>query len=309
MPARELSASKARSMAHAVIEHHFGRPPSKLRASGGKTNFVFVAEHGRQALVVRIGRTPDRVNAYLKEQWATTRAREAGIPTARILEVGNQVVDAPYMILEKVAGVPALHHPRRLDVLAELGRYAKKIHSIATHGFGDTFDWSRNELSRNATWRQFLERELDVPQRIDTLRRAGVITSGKAEALRKTFAAIARWRRSGVLNHGDLRLKNVLVDEAGGITALIDWETCCSIAGPQWDLSIALHDLSIDAKESFLQGYGLDPRLVRRMTPALRAFNLVNYAPRVRALHPRRDRAELERLRTRLSAALDLYAL
>jgi aminoglycoside phosphotransferase (APT) family kinase protein len=52
-----------------------------------------------------------------------------------------------------------------------------------------------------------------------------------------------------------MRLKNVMVDEAGKITAVIDWEFCSSNVAPYWDL--ALHDLSVDAKQAFLGGYGV----------------------------------------------------
>lgn len=60
-------------------------------------------------------------------------------------------------------------------------------------------------------------------------------------------------------NHGDLRMKNVLVDQDGGICAILDWEKCMSIVAPHWELALALHDLSIDEKQAFLAGYGLSP--------------------------------------------------
>ena len=35
------------------------------------------------------------------------------------------------------------------------------------------------------------------------------------------------------------------------------WEFCSSNVAPYWDLSLALHDLSIDAKQASLGGYGV----------------------------------------------------
>ena len=39
-----------------------------------------------------------------------------------------------------------------------------------------------------------------------------------------------------------------MVDDDGEIAAIIDWEECLSTIAPQFELSISLHDLSIDEK-------------------------------------------------------------
>jgi hygromycin-B 4-O-kinase len=111
-----------------------------------------------------------------------------------------------------------------------------------------------------------------------------------------------------VLNHGDLRLKNVMVDREGHIIALIDWEHCLSNL-VHWELAIALHDLSIDEKQAFLEGYGLSWKRVKELAPALKAINIINYAPHIGNAAQTRDTAGLEAYRLRLSGALDLYSL
>ncbi len=80
------------------------------------------------------------------------------------------------------------------------------------------------------------------------------------------------------LNHGDLRLKDAIVDDDGQIAAIVDWEDCLSTIAPQWELSISLHDLSIDEKHLFLEGYGLGLAQVEEMAPLIKAFNIVNYS-------------------------------
>jgi hypothetical protein len=79
------------------------------------------------------------------------------------------------------------------------------------------------------------------------------------------------------VNHGDLRLKNVLVNEKRLITAIPDWVTCTSNLAPEWELSAALHDLPIDEKEAFLEGYGLSGKEVSAAAPAVKASNIKNY--------------------------------
>ena len=46
-------------------------------------------------------------------------------------------------------------------------------------------------------------------------------------------------------------------------------------------MSLALHDLSVDAKQAFLEGYGMSPAQVLEAAPVLRAFNVLNYAQAV----------------------------
>ena len=81
------------------------------------------------------------------------------------------------------------------------------------------------------------------------------------------------------LNHGDLRLKNTLVDASGQVCAVIDWEFATAAPAPEWDLAVALHDLSIDGKDAFIDGYGLDVKKFESLGPALAALNVLHYAP------------------------------
>ncbi len=101
----------------------------------------------------------------------------------------------------------------------------------------------------------------------------------------------------------------MIVNEAGKILAIIDWENCSSNIAPYWDLSIALHDLSIDGKQEFLEGYGLDVGEFDRMSYALTAFNLLNYIPTLQRIIDRRDTDRLELYRLRLNGSFDLFSL
>jgi hygromycin-B 4-O-kinase len=100
------------------------------------------------------------------------------------------------------------------------------------------------------------------------------------------------------------------VDKASKISAIIDWEHCVSSIAPHWDLSVALHDLSIDAKEEFLAGYGLTQKEFRHIAPVIKALNIINYAPYVESMGASKGGKQLlEQYRTRLSGAFDLYSL
>ncbi len=110
------------------------------------------------------------------------------------------------------------------------------------------------------------------------------------------------------MNNGDLRLKNVVADEAGKVTAIIDWEKCTSNLAPHWDLSLALHDFGIDEMQQFLHGYGIKDKKLWEVMPLIKAFNITNYASAIENIVETGDKIRLEHYRTRLSGTLDLYS-
>lgn len=301
---------EAKAMARRVIEHHFGTKPKRIvHQASGLSNFVFLVYHSEGEFVVRISSEPSRINSYIKEQWATAKVREAGVPTSKILEVGNEIISYPYMVSHKAKGHEATHHPERLSILHEMGRYAALINSIPTEGFGSVFDWSNNQLSRNKTLDDFLTDEIHIEARLKLFRKHKILLPQKLKKLRLTLESLKRKRLKPSLNHGDMRLKNVLVNESGKIAAIIDWEDCMSNIAPHWELSVALHDLSIDEKQQFLDGYGINEKKFAEIASFVKALNIINYAPYIEQLAESRDNLQLEKYRMRLNGAMDLYTL
>jgi hygromycin-B 4-O-kinase len=271
------------------------------------TNYVFLAEHDKGHYVVRIAHQPEKIDAFRKEQWACEAARKARVPTPEILEVGLELIGQPYMLVHKAEGNEATEHGDRLPVVRELGRLAAVINRIPTSGFGEVFDWAEPDRPRNATWAEFLQNELEMEKRFEILRRNEMITPQQAPGLRIALESLAAKPAHTTLCHGDIRLKNTIVDDEGKVQVLLDWEHCQSTIAPFWELSIALHDLTIDEKHEFLEGYGLSNEQLTQIAPVLRALNIINYATAVEVAEKAGNAEKLEALRTRLSGALDLY--
>jgi hygromycin-B 4-O-kinase len=303
MSTRQVSEAVRR-----IVADHLGGKPKRIdRQSGGLTNLVFSIEHDKGAFIIRLNPDHAKLNPFLKEQWASARAREVGVPVPRILEVGNDPL--PFMILRKAEGESAAYHPERLQIVRELGRYAALINSIPTKGFGGTFDWSHNVLSHNPDWTEFLRSEVFLDDRLRLLKRLRLISAKQVKSLRATLDSACGKGRKPALNHGDLRLKNVLVNHKGRISAILDWENCTSNLAPEWELSLALHDLSIDEKEEFVFGYGLSARSFSAMAPVIKALNVINYVHEVERLARNKDSTQLEFYRLRLGGLFDLYSL
>lgn len=307
--ASEKEVEQYKQMAREVIKHHFGTKTRRIvHKTAGLSNFVFAVNHPEGDFVVRISPELTSLNLFIKEQWAQNTAHEAGVPTAEILEVSNEIINLPFMITRKVSGSDGKKHPEREKIIRQMGRYAAAINSIKTDGFGATFDWSNNQLSRNETWKDYLEKELNYQSRLNILEKRKMISAEQFKQLEKIFAQALKLNPTPVLNHGDIRLKNVIVDEAGDINAFIDWENCTSNLAPHWELSLALHDLSIDEKQIFLEGYGLKEKDLREAAPLMKAFNFINYAAQIEQFADEKDNNRLEQYRTRLGGVLDLYS-
>jgi hygromycin-B 4-O-kinase len=119
-----------------------------------------------------------------------------------------------------------------------------------------------------------------------------------------------KWKHPGTLNHSDLRLKNVLVDpDSGKITAILDWDDAKSAVAPFWELSLALHDLTIDERHAFLEGYGLTPKEFRDIAWGVKTVNILNYAETTQWYADDKNEKGLEDYRTRLNGHFDLYSL
>ena len=298
-----------RNLARTIVQRHFGKPASRIvYKSSGRTNYVFAVNHVEGQFVVRISPDSNRLRAFQKERWASQKAREAGVPTPEVIEVGNDAVSEPYMITRRVTGSEATQHPKRRSIVHEMGEYAAVINSILTSGYGSEFDWTSNG-KKNKTWADYVEDEFELEKRLRFLGKHKLLTGENLKELSRVIETAKTRRHKASLNHSDLRLKNVIVDEGGDIAAIVDWEECISTIAPEWELSIALHDLTIDEKQAFIEGYGLSNREVEEMAPLIKAFNVLNYYQATQAAIEAEDDKSLDAIRLRLNGSFDLYSL
>ena len=297
-----------RHLTREIVEHHFGKPASRIvYKASGRTNYVFAVNHVEGQFVVRISPEAEKLKNFQKELWTSQKVREAGVPSPEVIAVGNNHGPEPYMITRRVTGSEATDHPKRHRIIHDLGGYAAMINSIRTAGFGTDFDWTSEET--NATWDAYLEKEFEVDKRLQILSSNQILPDAEINQILEIVKGDETKSLRPSLNHSDLRLKNVIVDEGGDIAAIIDWEECISTIAPQWELSIALHDLSIDEKHAFIEGYGLSSRQIQEMAPLIKVFNILNYSTVIETAVEKKDHKTLNELKLRLNGSLDLYSL
>lgn len=300
-----------------IIKYHIGKAPTKeiRELHGGLVNFIYYAEVDGAGYVVRLAEEQPKIQYFMKEQWAIEQAREKGVPVPEILEVSNEGSEFPYMITRWVKGRSAesFLFPERAGIVKELGKYAALINSIPTSGFGHVFDWSSNQLSRKETWKQYLQEEFGIDKRLATLERHSILAEETMSHLRGAVKEMMAWEGKPHLNHGDLRLKNVLCDDKGKICCVLDWEFCTSNMAPQWDMSIAMDAFNVDEKALFLEGYGMSHGEYRKISQGVKVINLLNFAPFVDMAFEEKNEAKrkdiVDGIRTRMRGCFDLYSL
>jgi aminoglycoside phosphotransferase (APT) family kinase protein len=253
-----------------IIRHHFGRHTTIARIAtihGGLFNTAYkIRLTDNRTVVLRIAPPPDKPllvceTALLeREIYFQELVHDHALPAPQLLgaDLSKSIINRNYIISEFREGQNAFYQlkhltPRQQDSLyAELGAYAKRIHSIANpkSWFG-----APPPLKRHRAWSDFVRWHavslagdlqghpyLSLPPHISVPSILDAMTPVLDEITTPT------------LIHADLWLRNILIDQRDGnctITAILDWDR--SLWGDPW-FEWILHGL--DLPQSFWKAYG-----------------------------------------------------
>jgi aminoglycoside phosphotransferase (APT) family kinase protein len=255
-------------------------------AGKGDVNKVFLVETKAAKMIFRTNEAAS-LDEYEKEKWAAKRAVEKRIPTPEILRSGvfdNQA----YSIQKYVEGAEGRSLPAGDDgfIWGKLGEYAKQIHQIEVGGFGLSFRDMTAGGAQNF-WLKYLEYNIESLNDRDELLKLGVITQAQSKIVREVFKNLRERKFRFGLNHGDLSLKNTIVDDKGTVH-LIDWGSAEASIVPHHELIQLLkmnllendpNDLQLAA---FLDGYGISDEEFKEMTPDLEALSILRAFDKLR---------------------------
>ena len=251
----------------------------------GCVNEVFIVETDNSKLVVRMN-DANSIDEYKKEVWSASRAKEKYIPVAEILSVGI-FGEKAYSIQTFIEGSEGrdLSVDKKL-VWKKLGEYARRIHTIKVGGFGLNFR-DMTEGNFRCAWLRYLNYNIESLNETDELLKLKVLTKKQSEKAKKIFENFKTREFNFGLNHGDLSLKNTIVDEFGTVH-LIDWGSSEANIVPHHDL-IQLLKINMlendpdDAEfQSFLDGYGITGDEYKEMLPDLKALSLLRAVDKLR---------------------------
>ena len=252
----------------------------------GSVNKVFIVEATNIKLVVRLGEDDDSLDEYKKEAWCIEKAAMKGVPVATVFDVG--VIEGHGFVIQTyIAGDEGRASPRRQsDIWHQLGKYARLIHSIEVAGFGLKLSDLTQGDSRQS-WLEYLNYNIESLHEHDELVKLKVVTPSQSSVIRAIFEDLKRQVFKFGLNHGDLSLKNVIVDESGKVS-LIDWGSAEASIVPHHDLiqMLKMNMLENDpdgaAIHSFLDGYGISQSEFAQMMPTLESLLLLRAFDKLR---------------------------
>jgi aminoglycoside phosphotransferase (APT) family kinase protein len=252
----------------------------------GSVNQVFIVTTAHAKIVVRMSARSEALTEYEKEAWCIARATRRGVSVPVVLTVGRWAEHA-YMIQPYIAG----HEGRdttqpRAYLWRELGRYARLIHGIEVTGFGLALSDLTHGDARKS-WLKYLDYNIKSLTADDELLKLNVLTSAQTKLIRSIFADLKKRDFNFGLNHGDLSLKNVIV-EADGKVCLLDWGSAEAGIVPQLDLIQLLkmnmleNDPTVAELQEFVAGYGLTQVEFARLMPELESMLLLRAFDKLR---------------------------
>jgi aminoglycoside phosphotransferase (APT) family kinase protein len=254
----------------------------------GSVNQVFIVETANHKVVVRASERDGAPGEYAKEAWCIERAAARGVPVPAILGAGSFEGSA-YLIHTYVEGDEGRESPApKPDIWRTLGGYAGLIHAIEAPGFGLTLSEITQGDARKS-WLRHLEYNIESLSGDDPLIGLGVFTPPRSQALRGVFAGLRGREFTFGLNHGDISLKNTVVDARGRVT-LLDWGSAEAAIVPHHELIQLLKMQMLEGDPdgeqflAFLDGYGISPAGLERLMPelesllALRAVDKLRWA-------------------------------
>ena len=258
----------------------------------GITNRVCVVETKNHKVVVRMN-DKSTISTFVKEKWCIEQAAAVGIPGPEVLSV-DIVDEMAYMIQVFIDGSCGLDSKLPRSVIwKRLGEYAKLIHSIQVKGFGENLiDPVDGEFQSPAhpgsdgSWKGYVQYNIDCLTADDPFIKFGVMSQMESRRVKKLFENLKEEEFHFGLNHGDISLKNTIVNKDNHVI-LLDWNAEVNVV-PHATVMQLMHYQILGLDESpnneefkaFLDGYGMSVKEVEDMKHLLllKAFDNLRWA-------------------------------
>jgi aminoglycoside phosphotransferase (APT) family kinase protein len=219
------------------------RPPFRLeRLAGGRSNLTFaLADAAGGEWVLRrppLGPRQPTAHDVLREGRIMAALAETAVPAPAVLGAADGLGPdgAPLLLMERAPGVAvrgalaarelgaaarARSGPALAETLAAL--HAVDPAAVGLDDLGRGADYVERQLARwHRQWEDGRTRDL------------GSLATAHAQLA----VRVPPQRRTAIV-HGDFRLDNCLLDPAGEVTAVLDWEIC-TLGDPLADLGLLL---------------------------------------------------------------------
>lgn len=208
--------------------------------AGGKSNLTYeVRDAQRHTAIVRrppLGHVLATAHDMMREHRVITALRDTAVPVpvTYAASPGDEVIGAPFYVMERVAGTPyrtaeqlePLGPQRIREITGRMVDTLVALHAVVPEsvGLGD-FGRPQGFLGRQVRrWKQQLDLSRSRP------------IEGIDELYERLAAAVPAESEPAIV-HGDFRLDNLLVDDTDQVTAVLDWEMA-TLGDPLLDVAL-----------------------------------------------------------------------
>jgi fructosamine-3-kinase len=192
------------------------------------------------------------------------------VPVARILafDDSHELIDRDFLVMERLLGQP-LTQMRNVNysfVLRQVGGYLAQVHRLTEDRYG--YLGAHMPMKSQNTWVEAFE--VMWNKMIDDIAAVGYYDADESRLMRSLLDQyIALFDRpvSASLLHMDIWHQNILVDEAGNVTGIVDWDR--ALWGDP-EIEFAVLDYCGISEPAFWEGYGQqrdvsDPARIRQV--------------------------------------------
>lgn len=227
----------------------------------GGVNKVFAVKTQKMNLIVRIHKDQSNIEEYQKEKLCMEKVSKLGVPVPKVIELGNQIIPYAYMIYEYIEGISADEYQGdKLKIWRQIGKYAVLINSMKTYGYGYNFEF-KNKQKQNKNsyekWKIYIDEKINGLLKCKLFIEHKVIERKDIPKIKNKLESIKRWRFEPKLNHGNLSLKNTVVDKSGKVVAILDWGEAASHPTPSFEFATTIFWITPKEEKAFLDGYGI----------------------------------------------------
>jgi aminoglycoside phosphotransferase (APT) family kinase protein len=191
------------------------------------------------------------IHALLREK--------TSIPGAEILayDDSHALIDHAYMVMQRLPGRALCDMPgvstRFYDrVLVQVGGFLQQMHALTAQQYG--YLGAHHPMEPQATWWEAFRAMWNAL--LDDVQQAGGYSAAEADALRQLLDAHRQHLDRPVpasLLHMDVWSQNILVDENGTVTGIVDMDR--ALWGDP-EIEFAVLDYCGTSEEPFWEGYG-----------------------------------------------------
>ena len=250
----------------ALIRHHCPHLDGDAafeRIPTGKFNTSFFVRAGREELVLRIAPPRDAVFVFYERDMMRQEPgihrlllERTSVPVARILTFDDthDLIGHDYLLMERLPG-RALTEARTADprvVLRQVGQHLAETHALTAQAYG--YLGEHHPMEPQARWADAFA--IMWSKMIDDIVAVGHYDAAEADLMRaildRHLALFDRPVPASLL-HMDIWHQNILVDDAGKVTGLVDWDR--ALWGDP-EIEFAVLDYCGISEPAFWEGYG-----------------------------------------------------